>query len=43
MYKILTFKQDIMEQIKRKHTNAKKGRHTELRNYKRALIHTAHL
>lgn len=32
-----------MEQIKKKHTNAKEGRHTELRNDKRALIHTANL
>lgn len=32
-----------MEQIKKKHTNAKKGRHTELRKDKRALIHTANL
>jgi len=30
-----------MEHIKKKHT--KKGRHTELRNDKRALIHTANL
>lgn len=32
-----------MEQVKKKHTNTKKGRHTELRNDKRALIHTANL